>query len=372
MPTTQQAREQYPELITRWPPNLACAYGTTNRVKVRFLAAEPDYPQGYVDLWFHPAVADAARGLAAVFYKHRYPFRERWGGTCSCRTITGGTNTSLHAHCLPIDINPSKNAYRRSVGPIQWGRQTDMSREMIRDAEFIATVDGILVWEWGGRWTNIKDPMHFEPTRRAHRWDIERGIDFGTVVGWADYRRWAELGDPPPGQEDDDVLETMIRILQAQPDEFFVELQRQTGTPGGRALYWGPTERAAGTGASGAEWRQKAEEIFTAAVGAGVLYGQQGPAGPQGPQGEPGPRGVQGEPGPRGVEGAVGQRGPQGEPGPAGPRGEPGPQGLAGPQGERGEPGPAGGGTGTAQHYHEGPASGPAVFAEPPVDGDGS
>lgn len=133
-----------------------------------------------ITLRVHPKTAPAFRALAAVFRAHRYPFREMAGGTLSCRSITGGTYSSLHAHGIALDINPSKNGYRKQVGPIQWGRHTDMSPEMIRDVEKIRTNNGAKVFQWGGRWTNIKDPMHFQINCSPS--DLATGINLHTVV----------------------------------------------------------------------------------------------------------------------------------------------------------------------------------------------
>ena len=194
MATSASMRVWYPEFIDSYSP-LKCDF--SDAVTVKFLAAGHDYPHGFVWLRFHPATVEWARALAAVFYHHDYPFREKWGGTLNCRKITGGNNTSLHAHGVALDINPSKNGYRRTFlgGLIQWGKQTDMSREMVRDAEAIRTVGGHRVTEWGGRWVNIKDPMHYQCSK-CRRDQLERGIDYATVQGWYDYAVWADLLEP--------------------------------------------------------------------------------------------------------------------------------------------------------------------------------
>lgn len=187
--TSQETRNAYPELVKRFDVDGRPVCGYAETVEVGFAT-----PGGQIGLKFHPSVADAARALAAVFAAYGYLFRESAGGSINCRNITGASAdqirlqarsgrayaTSLHAHGVAVDFNPSVNRYRRAVGPIQWGRQTDMEPAMIADIEKIRTVGGFRVWTWGGRWTNIKDPMHFQATA-CTRLQLERGIDWSTV-----------------------------------------------------------------------------------------------------------------------------------------------------------------------------------------------
>ena len=196
--TSQQMRNMYPELVvggvdsswrvTDYAPT--CEYGSNNKnlVSVKFLARGSDYPQGYVMLKVHKAVAGWARAIAAIMYAHNYAFEEIHGGSLSCRKITSGSKTSLHAHGVAIDFNPSRNRYRRQIGLIRWGVQTNMSREMIRDIEAVANRNGDVVTTWGGRWRNSKDPMHFEPSK-VNREDLV--IDQRTISGWPAYTAWA-------------------------------------------------------------------------------------------------------------------------------------------------------------------------------------
>lgn len=192
MATSQQMRTWYPEFVVGGVDSMWNVTGTrpicdwSTGIKVNFLASAA--MGGSVDLIVHPATADAFRALAAVFRAWNYEFRERSGGSVSCRKITGGTRTTLHAHGVAMDINPTANSYRVSVGAIQWGRQTDMDPTMIAAIEAIRTVGGQPIFQWGGRWSNIKDPMHFECSR-CSRADLEKGIDWSTVPNRPDLRR---------------------------------------------------------------------------------------------------------------------------------------------------------------------------------------
>lgn len=186
--SSQSMRNFYPEFVVGGVTSTWVVIGTSPRcdysssVRVEFLASSTF--GGKISLRVHPKVAEAFRALSAVFRAWNYEFRESAGGTVSCRKITGGTKTSLHAHGPAMDINPSKNRYRLTSGGglIQWGLQTDMPKGMIADIEAIRTKNGKKVWEWGGRWTNIKDPMHFQASQCSPA-DLATGIDWKTVNG---------------------------------------------------------------------------------------------------------------------------------------------------------------------------------------------
>lgn len=168
---------------------------------------------GRITLKIHPLLLDSFLGLASVFYAHDYAFEELAGGTLACRNIGGSAQwridrqvreqrpwaTSLHIG-QALDINPSRNRYTRSVGLIQWGRQTDLPKALIRDVEAIKTKAGKRALEWGGRWWNVKDAMHFE--NDLTRSELEAGIDRSTIKGLAAYLVFAGGVDPPPNEEE--------------------------------------------------------------------------------------------------------------------------------------------------------------------------
>jgi hypothetical protein len=159
MATTSRLRTSYPELVPD-PAKPRCDYSTT--IPVEFLASGPNYPAGRVTLRVHPATRQLWRALAAVMLFYGYGFAETAGGTLSCRFIGGTSKTSLHAHGIAGDWNPSKNRFRVLGGLIQWLRHTDMPRAMVRAIEAIRMTNGLAGFEWGGRWLNVKDPMHYE------------------------------------------------------------------------------------------------------------------------------------------------------------------------------------------------------------------
>lgn len=221
MPTTQTLRDQYRRPFITGFVRSGSKYGRpicdySSASKVTFYAGGAAYPAGRITLKFHPDAGEAFYALAAVFHHHGYAFEEPAGGSVSCRNITGATSaridlqvscqcpkaTSLHAHGIAFDINPSRNRYRRASGPIQWGRQTDLPPELVADAEAIRTKAGKRVFEWGGRWTNTKDPMHFELD--LLRVDLTKGINRDTVAGLEAYAEWLGGGGPPPTPPDEE------------------------------------------------------------------------------------------------------------------------------------------------------------------------
>ena len=198
MASNAELRRDFPEFIRNSSIPLCDFSGA---VRVRFLAGGP-YTAGYITLRVHQAARQAFRALAAVMVWWGYEFREGAGGTLSCRRITGGSATTLHAHGIAGDWNPSKNGYTYFVGPIQWGRQTDMPIAMVRAIEAIRTISGAAVWEWGGRWSNTKDPMHFQLDCR--RSSLVSGINLATLPAgaWKRYLEFEGGGPLPPAQED--------------------------------------------------------------------------------------------------------------------------------------------------------------------------
>lgn len=144
-----------------------------------------------------PGTEESWKALAAVLTSHGYVIRPADTDSYNCRAITGGSEKSLHAFGIALDVNWTTNHYlktpdnrpvRFSIKTTQDERaldvkhdlaDTDMTKEMIDDVLSIKTVDGIRVFEWGGNWHSVKDAMHFEldltPT------ELARGIDQATV-----------------------------------------------------------------------------------------------------------------------------------------------------------------------------------------------
>ena len=83
-----------------------------------------------------------------------------------CREATMGSSWSEHAYGLAIDINPFHNPYLRGdiVGPELAGAYTDRSWRrpgMIFEGDAVTDAFDAIGWGWGGRWSSLKDWMHF-------------------------------------------------------------------------------------------------------------------------------------------------------------------------------------------------------------------
>jgi hypothetical protein len=68
------------------------------------------------------------------------------------RKVTGGTTLSFHAFGRAIDINPAQNPY---VKPPKKPMKSDMPVEFVR-------LFTDLGFRWGGNWSTVSDPMHFD------------------------------------------------------------------------------------------------------------------------------------------------------------------------------------------------------------------
>ena len=118
-------------------------------------------------------IVDALKALNRVLVDWDYRTRRADTGAYNCRQITGGTNYSLHAYGIAVDLNWSTNPYGRTL-------VTDMAIGMIEAIEGIRTAGGVQVWRWGGRYSNNKDAMHFEVV--ASPAELARGIQSQTTT----------------------------------------------------------------------------------------------------------------------------------------------------------------------------------------------
>ena len=118
-------------------------------------------------------IVDAVKALNAVLIDWDYRTRRADTGAYNCRQITGGTNYSLHAYGIAVDLNWNTNPYGRTL-------VTDMAIGMIEAIEGIRTAGGVQVWRWGGRYRGNKDAMHFEVV--ASPAELARGIQSQTTT----------------------------------------------------------------------------------------------------------------------------------------------------------------------------------------------
>jgi D-alanyl-D-alanine carboxypeptidase-like protein len=88
-----------------------------------------------------------------------------------CRPATLGSSWSEHAYGLAIDINPFHNPYLRGdlVAPELAGAYTNRDwrrRGMVLEGDVVTRAFDAIGWGWGGRWSSLKDWMHF--SRSGH------------------------------------------------------------------------------------------------------------------------------------------------------------------------------------------------------------
>lgn len=149
-----------------------------------------------------PPTANAWSALADVLDFHGYAIRTDDTDSFNCRKITGGTALSLHAFGVALDVNWTTNPFRetpdqrhvrfsdkatqrqRAEEVKQHLADTDMTPQMITDVLAIRTAGGKRVFEWGGNWKNVKDPMHFEIDVAPD--ELADGIDKASVVRRSD------------------------------------------------------------------------------------------------------------------------------------------------------------------------------------------
>ncbi len=96
-----------------------------------------------------------------------------WNDTTSfvCRPAVGSGSWSQHAFGLAIDLNPFHNPYLKGdlVLPELASAYVDRSNErpgMIFSRDVVDSAFAEIGWEWGGRWSSLKDWMHFSRNGR--------------------------------------------------------------------------------------------------------------------------------------------------------------------------------------------------------------
>lgn len=140
------------------------------------------------ELVVRTAVADDLERVFSRLYDAGVPLErveriERFGGdddrsmdanntsAFNCRTTTGGSRWSEHAHGTAVDLNPVQNPYVRGDEVAPTAGRAYRDRSNVRPGMFVeggATVEAFdaIGWEWGGRWSSLKDYMHFSATGR--------------------------------------------------------------------------------------------------------------------------------------------------------------------------------------------------------------
>jgi hypothetical protein len=97
--------------------------------------------------------APAFQGFLADLHAAGYNVDPKTSGGYNLRNITGGTTLSPHAYGVAIDINTADNPYSKDA------KGGTLKTDLPPNVGQLAAKWGL---DWGGNWTHLKDPMHFE------------------------------------------------------------------------------------------------------------------------------------------------------------------------------------------------------------------
>ena len=171
--------------MVNWNPLKRCPVLPTNlrRVWVSYIDFNGAYHDGSIVV--RRDVVTRAQQIFATLYRWRFrimamaPMRVNMPGQTdmgivtagyNCRAVGGTSVWSQHASGVAIDINPLQNPMIRgsSVSPAAGSMYLDRSRYLIgmlhaNGAARAFTWNG---YHWGGRWSSLKDYMHFSLTNR--------------------------------------------------------------------------------------------------------------------------------------------------------------------------------------------------------------
>ena len=136
----------------------------------------------------HDGVARDVLGVFRRLYAARFPIRQMvpvdaYGGSdfrsieadntsaFNCRYVDGTRRWSEHAYGRAIDVNPIENPYVASGRTSHRASESYVDRSRRRPG--MASEGGVVVrafdaigWDWGGRWTSVRDYQHFSASGR--------------------------------------------------------------------------------------------------------------------------------------------------------------------------------------------------------------
>jgi hypothetical protein len=176
--SAQERRDMTPSV---WRRGCPVGFARLRHVSVPYVGFDRRVRRGAVVV--HDAVAADVVAVFRVLYRAGFPIRrmrpiQRYGGddfasieadntsAFNCRAATGSRAWSQHAYGRAIDINPLENPYvsggrtshRRSVPYLDRSR---VRRGMIVEGGVVVRAFDARGWQWGGRWSGIKDYQHF-------------------------------------------------------------------------------------------------------------------------------------------------------------------------------------------------------------------
>ncbi len=163
-----------------WRPGCPVGLARLRHVSVPFVGFDGRVKRGGIVV--HNAVARDVVEVFRELYRARFPVRrmqpiQRYGGddfasieadntsAFNCRSATGSGNWSQHAYGRAIDLNPLENPYVSGGTTSHKGSVPYLDRRprkgVIVEGGLVTRAFDARGWEWGGRWSGIKDYQHF-------------------------------------------------------------------------------------------------------------------------------------------------------------------------------------------------------------------
>lgn len=181
-----------PERVARrssWRPQCPVSLDDLSYVKMTFWGF--DHLPHMGEMLVHAAVAHEIVGVFQKLFAARFPIEEMrvvtleevrdWkekptGDTnvtssFECREAVQSSSWSQHAYGLAIDVNPFHNPYARGdlVAPELASAYLDRTwvrPGMVVEGGAVVRAFDSIGWGWGGRWSSLKDWMHFSQNGR--------------------------------------------------------------------------------------------------------------------------------------------------------------------------------------------------------------
>ena len=169
-----------------WEPGCPVDRGDLRHVRLSFWGFDERPHTG--ELLLHAEVTAAVVEAFGRLFEARFPIEEMRitrtdelhvpptgdgnnTGAFVCRAVSGGSSWSQHAYGRAVDINPFHNPYVRGglVVPelaSAYVDRGDVRPGMIVPGGVVEQAFDAIGWGWGGRWSSVKDWMHFSATGR--------------------------------------------------------------------------------------------------------------------------------------------------------------------------------------------------------------
>lgn len=145
--------------LLRWPGKVRYVAWSTLRRKMVYGYTESQVRSRLTRISLFGVGVAVHRKAAPVFikwntqvraYERAHGLKPWYARDIQCfnwRVIRGGTSLSRHAHAIAVDIDPARNVYNGEVTTIP---------------SYVIQIGVDCGLDWGGRWHDPVDPMHFQ------------------------------------------------------------------------------------------------------------------------------------------------------------------------------------------------------------------